>query len=215
MNSLENRVNFIESIPAEPKSDMILARLGYRKSSTILEEKDKNMLEDSIKRGRMLCNPKGAFSRLVLTERDVDFVSTEGGIKLESKSLSELLFQSDEIVIMASTVGSEIIDVISEEIKNGNAGRGVILDSVASQTADAGLDWMMGFINKILIREGKKLTKYRYSPGYGDLPLSNQKILFEILSLYKLDIKITDTFMLIPEKTVLAIAGIERIGIDE
>jgi hypothetical protein len=86
----------------------------------------------------------------------------------------------------------------------------LILDSVASQTADAALDWIVQMLNKIFAREGKKLTKHRYSPGFGDLPLSYQKEIFEALKLYKLNMSITEKFMLVPEKSVIAIAGVEE-----
>lgn len=51
----------------------------------------------------------------------------------------------------------------------------------------------------------------RYSPGYGDLPLTNQKIIFDILNLERLGLRITERFMLVPEKSVIAIAGVEGI----
>jgi len=64
-------------------------------------------------------------------------------------------------------------------------------------------------------REGKKLTKMRYSPGYGDLPLSNQKLIYDVLNLERLGISITERFMLVPEKSVIAIAGVEGVGCNE
>ena len=44
---------------------------------------------------------------------------------------------------------------------------------------------MVEFINKEIRREGKNLPK-RYSPGYGDLLLTNQKIIYDILNLKNL-----------------------------
>ncbi|MBZ4645398.1 MAG: hypothetical protein PWR27_1489 [Petroclostridium sp.] len=208
-------IKYLESIPAEPKRDMILLRLGYKKNVTILNDEQKDMLEDSIKQGLLLCHPKGAFGRFAIIERSSNFVKLEGGEILESESLARLLEKSDEVLLMASTVGKEIVQRISTEVTGGDAALGVILDSVASQTADAGLNWMMDFINKLIRREGKKLTKHRYSPGYGDLPLSNQKIIFDMLGLNRLGLKLTEKYMLIPEKSVLAIAGIEGIEEDE
>lgn len=70
---------------------------------------------------------------------------------------------------------------------------------------------MVEFINKEIRREGKKLTQKRYSPGYGDLLLTNQKIIYDILNLKKLRIELTESYMLVPEKSVIAIAGIEGI----
>jgi cobalamin-dependent methionine synthase I len=78
---------------------------------------------------------------------------------------------------------------------------------VASETADAGLDWIQAFLNSQMAKQGRKLTT-RYSPGYGDLDLSAQKVIYDALKLEKIGISITDRYLLIPEKSVLAIAGI-------
>ena len=83
------------------------------------------------------------------------------------------------------------------------------------ETADAGLDWLMDFINKMLRKEGKKLTEQRFSPGYGDLPLANQRLIYDLLKLERLGLKLTEKCMLIPEKSVLAIAGVEGVEIYE
>ncbi len=205
------KVNILQSIGAEPKKDMIMARLGYHKGSTILQDNHRRLLELGIKEGRLLCEPKGSFARIKLggisDEKTKMLVET----LLVSKKLSELLSQSDEIVLMASTVGMDIVQRIKSEVKAGDPALGLILDAVASQTADVGLDWLMSFIEKILLKEGKKLTRYRFSPGYGDLDISNQKLIYDTLQLEKLGIEITESFMLVPEKSVLAVAGIERI----
>jgi cobalamin-dependent methionine synthase I len=70
---------------------------------------------------------------------------------------------------------------------------------------------MMAFLNRMLAREGRKTTKHRYSPGYGDLSLRHQKIIFDLLDLQRLDLTITPDYILIPEKSVVAIAGIETL----
>lgn len=204
------KITYLNSIPAVPKRDMILLRIGYKKNTTILDKDQQDFLEKGIRLGSSLCKTRGAFGRLKITEHKPEYVKLEDTYILESKSLSELLNKSEYVLLMAATVGKEVTERISQEIDNGNAALGVIIDSVASQTADAGVAWIMDFAGRMIEREGKKLTKHRYSPGYGDLPLSNQKIIFDILELDKLDVELTDRFMLVPEKSVIAIAGIEK-----
>ncbi|HOM03435.1 MAG TPA: vitamin B12 dependent-methionine synthase activation domain-containing protein [Acetivibrio sp.] len=207
-------LKFFEHIPAVPDNGMILTRLGYRKTTTILDDNYKKKLAENINKGLMLCNTKGVFGTFKITKRDEEFVELENGVILKSKSLSKLLSGSMDVVLMAATVGKEIVDRIVDEI-NKDGAFAVILDAVASETADAALDWMVDFINRMIRREGKKLTKMRYSPGYGDLPLSNQKLIFDTLNLERLGISITERFMLVPEKSVIAIAGVEGVGWNE
>jgi cobalamin-dependent methionine synthase I len=67
------------------------------------------------------------------------------------------------------------------------------------------------YFNRTLLRENRRLLKNRYSAGYGDLLLETQKILYGLLQLEKIGIRITETCMLIPEKSVTAITGIREM----
>jgi hypothetical protein len=202
-------IRYFSSIPAVPKKGMILSRLGYREGTTMLSISDKAQLEEGIKQGLGLCKPAGVYAIIPIFFRNDCAVTLENGIQLQSLSLSKLLRDSCNVVLMAATVGKEVTETVFHEVNRGNAAFGLILDSVASQTADASLDWMVQMLDKMLDREGRKLTRHRYSPGFGDLPLSCQKDIFGALQLDQLNMALTEKFMLIPEKSVIAIAGIE------
>lgn len=208
----QSQLRFFKTIPVIPDRGMILARLGYKKRTTALNPSDQQMLDGAVRLGLALCRPAGGFGRYRIREKTPDYISLENRQVLESKDLSRFLRDSEEIVFMVSTVGEEVVDRIFHEVSAGNAALGVILDAVASQTADAGLDWLMEFINKALRPEGKKLTGRRFSPGYGDLPLPYQKVIFDLLDLSRLNLKLNEEYMLIPEKSVLAVAGVEGMG---
>ena len=206
-----SKLKYFEYIPSRPSEGMILTRLGYRKTKTVFSEHYKKKLDRMINEGFLMCNTKGIFGRYAIIEKSDKHIMLENELVLESVGLAKLLNNSIEVVLMASTVGSKITDKIHYEVESGDASFGVILDAVASETADAALDWIVDFINTLIRREGKVLTKTRFSPGYGDLLLSNQKKIFDVLGLKKLGLSITERYMLVPEKSVIAIAGIEGI----
>lgn len=210
-----SKIKYFEYIPSKPNEGMILTRLGYQKTTTVFSDEYREKLNEIIKSGILLCNTKGLFGRYEIVQKSEESVTLENGVVFESASLANLLKNSVEVVLMASTVGKEITDKVHFEVESGDASVGLILDSVASQTADAALNWMVDFINKLIRIEGKSLTRTRYSPGYGDLPLINQKKIYDALGLEKLGLEITERYMLIPEKSVIAIAGIEGIDSDE
>ncbi len=212
LNTFSNRIKYFENIPAVPRRDRILSRIGYRNGITELKDRDLLLIEEAIKQGSYLCKPAGAYLNVAITEKTSSRIVLENNIELTSQSLIKLLEASQSVILMASTVGHEVSRIVYEDIKEGSASIGLIIDSVASQTADAALDWLFEMLNKILAREGKKLTKHRYSPGFGDLPLYYQKDIFEALQLSRLNMALTEKFMLIPEKSVIAIAGVEEKG---
>ncbi len=204
-----SRIKYLENIPATPKREMILSRLGYRKNTTVLSHVHQELLEAGIKEGLLLCNVKGAMARFRIIEHGPLLTRIENNVVLESESLAKFLSESDEIVLMAVTAGAEVVERIFLEVKEGNAALGTVLDSVASETPDAGLDWIAKSINGMLGKEGKRLTRRRYSPGYGDLSLFHQKVIYDVLHLERLGLTLTEKYMLVPEKSVIAIAGIE------
>ncbi|HHV60509.1 MAG TPA: methionine synthase [Clostridiaceae bacterium] len=206
----DSSAKYIYNIPVVPEKKLILSRLGFRSGTTVLSEKDESVLEKAIRDGLMLCEPKAAFRVLEIVERDDDKILLEGNIALHSSKLSALLKQSQKALIMAGTAGSKIVDRIRYEIEKRDTAYGAMLDAVASETADAILGWLMGYMEKNLLHKGLKLTRHRYSAGYGDLPLGSQRIFYDILNLDKLGIELTESFMLVPEKSVTAICGIEQ-----
>lgn len=210
MEKRNSKIKYFESIPAIPKREMILSRLGYRKDITVLDSNDMSQLEEAIQLGGSLCKPAGAYLLVPIASLSDCEIALDNGIRFPSRSLAQLLKDSLSVVLMASTVGKDVTERIFHEVKDGDASKALIIDSVASQTADGALDWILQFLDKILVREGKKLTRHRYSPGFGDLPLVFQKDIFNALQLERLDMALTEKFMLVPEKSVLAIAGVEE-----
>ncbi|HYH04144.1 MAG TPA: methionine synthase [Bacillota bacterium] len=206
-----SQVKYFERIPALPSRKSILLRLGYNPHLTVLSESHQQNLDEGIVSGAALCNLAGAYCRVRIEEHGPEKVVLENRQVFRSANLAKLLRNSDEVLLMASTVGNDIVESIRQAVSGGNAAHGVILDAVASETADTGLDWIMSILNNLLAKEGKKLTKHRYSPGYGDLPLANQKIIFDMLGLERLHMCLTNELILVPEKSVLAIAGIEAV----
>jgi hypothetical protein len=205
------KVNYFESIPALVPKRQILFRLGYNTHLTVLNELHRQKLAEGIRRGASLCRLQGAYCRIPISEHGPDYTTLANGTVFQSARLAELVRPCPEVALMAATVGRMIVTAIGEAMSTGDAAQGVILDAVASETADAGLDWIMRLINQMLAKNGLKLTQYRYSPGYGDLALDNQRIIFEALALEKLRLTLTSEFILVPEKSVLAIAGIEPV----
>jgi len=203
--------HYFRYIPSNPKKEMILTRLGYKNKVTTLYDNEKSFLNNAIKEGLILCQPQGLYCISDIIENDGRTIFFENNVIIDSLDLSKLLSHSKKAIFMFATVGYDVSKRISYEITSGDASLGVILDSVASQTADAAVGWITEFVNKLLERNREKLTRYRYSPGYGDLSLNFQKIIFNLLDLGNFGIKITDSCMLEPEKSVIAISGVERM----
>lgn len=143
-----------------------------------------------------------------ITEKSDVQISLSAGVHFRSRKLASFLAESSEVIVMAATAGGAIMEAIQRDTAGDNVTRGVVLDATASEVVDAALDWIVSYFNQTLRRENKAVTKSRFSAGYGDFPLTNQRTIYNLLHLEDIGVTITESFMLIPEKSVTAIAGI-------
>lgn len=139
---------------------------------------------------------------------DDRFIQIEGtSIKLHSKDIYELLKDSDECILMACTLGIEI----EKEIKKYSymdLTKGIIIDSCATTAIEEVCDLVQKQIEERLLKEDKYITT-RYSPGYGDLSIDRNVDIINLLNAQKeIGLTITDSGIMIPRKSVVAIIGV-------
>ena len=186
----------------------IYRRLGYRENITSISLKQKKEVEDYIAEGLSYIGLKGTAMRLAIAKKYSDKIILENKVVFKSLSLAKMLQGSSEVLLIAATCGNKIMSNIKKNSRGENVSKAVVFDAVASEMADGALDWIIGYFRSQLRREGKNITLRRFSCGYGDFVLENQKIMHKILKLRNLGVKLSKTFILIPEKSVTAIAGI-------
>ena len=201
------KIVYIERIHAQAPLENILYRMGYKKGKTVIPQDQEQKTQEAINLGKMLCDLKGAYLFLKITSKSTTSLTLENGVIIESAQVAELYKASSEVLLMAATAGTGIVERRDLEMKLGNNAIGVILDAVGSETADTGLDWMQEFLSIQLAKKGRNITR-RFSPGYGDLKIDCQKVIHETLQLSKIGISISDRYILTPEKSVIAIAGV-------
>ncbi len=207
-----DRLITFERITIEPPLKAIYRRLGYRKGLTQLRPDEARILGDRIEQARALISLKGAARRLPILSKTPRQIRLPGDRTLQSAQLAALLADSREIILLGATAGPAVIEAIGRDTADGNLTRAVVFDAAASEMVDAALDWMETFFGRELRREGRQLTKSRFSCGYGDLALDNQKLFHDLLELGRLGVELTEQYILVPEKSVTAVAGIETIG---
>jgi hypothetical protein len=199
---------FFNSISITKPHAKIYKRLGFRKGITQLGELHRKETDQYIDEAIKYIQLKGAGLRVSVQKGSNEEIAFLNCIISESKKLAAFLNKSEEIILMGATAGSEIIEGIKSAVENQNITRGVVYDATASEMVDAALSWIMNFFNRELVRENKLTFKKRFSAGYGDLSLEHQKTMCHLLILEKIGVKISDTYMLSPEKSVMAITGI-------
>jgi hypothetical protein len=190
----------------------IYKRLGYRTDTTLLNRASQSETESAIAEAYDIIVLKGRALRLPITGQNRDTLELNGTLRLASDKLSRFFTSCGEVLLMAASCGPEIIQEIKELTENNNQTRAVIYDAAASELVDLALDWIMELYGRELLREGKNILTRRYSAGYGDFKLENQIYFYNLLQLDTMGVTLTESFILIPEKTVTALTGISVIS---
>lgn len=127
-----------------------------------------------------------------------------GAFKIESKALAKNLSGCKSAIIFGATVGFQI-DRLIAKYGNLSPSKALMLQAIGAERIEALCD---SFCEMVARQEDKKL-KPRFSPGYGDVPLSVQKDIFRVLDCSKqIGLCLNDSMLMSPSKSVTAIAGI-------
>lgn len=125
-----------------------------------------------------------------------------GSLRVASCDLAMHLEGCDRAILFAATVGLELDRLIAKYGRLSPA-RALMLQAIGAERIEALCD---AFFAE-LAREHR--TTARFSPGYGDLPLSCQKDLFAVLDCERrLGLTLTESLLMLPTKSVTAIVGI-------
>jgi len=203
-----NPVNIFENISIDPPYKKIYARLGFKKKTTALTAQQQKETDILIEEALSFIKLKGCARRTIISSNEDGKVIINGDLNLDSQKLAGFLSNCQEALLLGATAGSAIMEAIADKTKKDNLSAAVVYDATASEMTDAALDWLMAYFNSQLRREGKKLLPRRFSAGYADFNLENQKSFHHLLEMHKIGVSINSNFILRPEKSVTAITGI-------
>ncbi len=179
----------------------ILLYLGYRGQECPPEvEKQIGRCVEAV---TAVAVPRLIWRRLPLEEGALSMLPLEG------KDISKLLENCQEAVLMAVTLGSGVERLLMQH-EVTNMADAVIMDACASTAIENVANNFEADLREVLKAEGLFLTD-RFSPGYGDLPLSVQKRFCAVLDTErKIGLSVSPSMLLIPRKSVTAVMGISK-----
>ncbi len=129
------------------------------------------------------------------------------GLILPGGDIRALLKDARQVIVAACTLGEAASRLIRRALVQDTA-RGVMADACASELVEEEMDRFEEEMTRVYAGRGLYLTD-RFSPGYGDLPLTVQKDLCALLDTRRrLGLTVNKSMLLIPEKSVTAVIGV-------
>lgn len=134
-----------------------------------------------------------------------------GEIRLCGNSIEKRLAGCKSAVLLALTLGFKTDRLIAAS-SLVSPYRALLLDSCASAAVESLADMAQRAATKELLIENERFLP-RFSPGYGDLPLSLQGPLLQAINATRLiGLTVNSSLLLSPIKSVTAIIGIKEGG---
>lgn len=140
--------------------------------------------------------------------KTTDDITDFGFFTVKSANLSKCLHECEKSIIFAATVGIEIDRLIARYSRISPV-KSLCFQSIGAERIEALCDT---FENDIKNNSSSILKlQNRFSPGYGDLDLSVQRNIFDLLECNKrIGLTLTDGMLMIPSKSVTAIIGVKE-----
>ncbi|MBO5364565.1 MAG: methionine synthase [Clostridia bacterium] len=186
-----------------PNRGEILRYLGYHGQE--IDSQTLDLLDTCMKAMADSVKPRFCYRIFPLEHGDTVFLP-ECDLQLPGDAIKKHLQGCRKCALLAATLGIEADNLIRISEAESMT-RAVMLDACATELAEQLCDHAELEIGAIAARDGCGLTT-RFSPGYGDLPMTLQSRISEILDTSrKIGLTITEQFLMIPRKSVTAILG--------
>lgn len=182
----------------------VLRYLGYGREQ--IAPHDVMQVQAVAKEARKVIAPRACYKRFSIDCSGDGCISFPYG-DIFSRDLTKNLTGCKEVFIFAATIGIGF-DRMIQRAKLQSMAKAAILQAVGATAVEDVCDLLQAQLYQEVAKENKKLRP-RYSPGYGDYSLENQRGIFSVISPDRYaGITLMDTLIMAPEKSVTAIIGI-------
>jgi len=185
----------------------VLRYLGYK--NQLIDEKLTVLIDECIGEVIDISRGKYVYNIFDIKKESEGILLLDTVLYLRGKNIYEHLKESERCALLAVTLGLEMDKRIAFYSKF-NITKAVIMDACASTAVEALCDIVQCEIEETAGESGLYITK-RYSPGYGDFLIEQQRGIINILDCErKIGLTLTDSFLMLPRKSVTAVIGLGK-----
>lgn len=199
----------IRDIHPEITADKVHRLLGSAKVQNISGRLLKT-IDRSIQRAYSLVRPK-----VVYTEKEIEKVEGRSlvlseNVVLKSGKLSRSLGKCDRAGVFVATIGKSIDSLIHRLAREEKMVDAYIFDIIGSVAAEDTVEKFQQMCDRLFEKKGEGTT-LRFSPGYCDWKVQEQKKLFGLIDNGAIDVELTPSCLMTPRKSVSGVFGIANI----
>lgn len=184
----------------------VLRYLGYRGQEITQELEER--IDEGIARCEEVSRPASVTATFAIRDADERTVTLEGcAVQLEGRDIARHLHDASEVVLVAATLGAGVDRELRRLSLTDPLGQ-VVFDAAATACIERTVDKIEASIRAGAAERGQYCS-WRFSPGYGDLPLNVQpQLLAALNATRRLGITLTPSNLMVPTKSVTAVVGL-------
>jgi hypothetical protein len=146
------------------------------------------------------------------TIRDIKSVQgnrcvVEGPIIFRSEVVARLLDQCEKVAVFLATVGNNLEEMVCRLTDDNLMLQATVLDAIGSVAVENLADYVQLRVEKVARAQGL-YTSRRFSPGYCDWDVRQQKRLFRAVNGDSIGVRLTDGCLMLPRKSISGLIGI-------
>jgi cobalamin-dependent methionine synthase I len=187
----------------------VIRRMGYPTGKSP-DPGIQQLLSEEMKRAAGLFQFRGIYRALDIQEISDDILSFhEDSFEIQSRQVCRMLRNAKQAVFFMVTIGKGLEEDVRTLLEQEETTRAFILDAVGSETADEAANVLHWKTLSDLARQKGLTATPRFSPGYGDWPVTVQPDMLRICEGGRIGISVTESCLMIPRKSVSAVLGFE------
>ena len=166
-----------------------------------------SLVDEYLENARYLIEP--AYTCVI---RDVKLVQgsrvvIEGPIIFKSEVIARLLERCKKTAVLLVTIGSHLEEMACRLAEDGLLLQATVLDTIGSVAVEKVADFIQSRVGEVAHTQGLYISR-RFSPGYCDWDVSQQKMLFKAVNGDSIGVRLTDGCQMLPRKSISGIIGI-------
>jgi hypothetical protein len=167
-------------------------------------------MEDLTDRCNSLVTPFLSYRIKTIESADRRSVTLGGGIVFNSSKLAKVVRRCEHIVCFVATIGPGLEDEVGQLTRQNRLRAAYILDSMGSKIIENMVESFHQDMEERMSKSSKGVT-LRFSPGYCDWPITEQRAVFKILG--ATGILLSDSCLMHPRKSISGVFGISPVSL--
>lgn len=189
-------------IPEDIGRDFLTKLMGgmlIPKMEQMLEEKKEVCLKS--------ISPKAVYENFEISKIEGEIVHFKKGTSFTGPNISKILKGSEIASIFISTLGPEVDRVIKEVSESGDSLSTIIMDAITTNILGLLGEYIGRLLREESLRQKGWASTCSYSPGQYKWTIEEQKILFSMVDGSRIGVKLNDSFLMVPFKSISGVYG--------